>query len=289
MTLFQMCSASLDAVSFGMTALAGALYMRGADTRHSFSSGMHTALTVCLFSLATSRINLILLTLLPAALYSKRRSPQYLISGAAAFLSALAWLGTVLATVRGGHGNEPPLSSTIIEYYLHHVGSFISVLYATVTNGDLLQFYWDMFIGLFGWSGIELPVTGPAKVWGIFLDPFVYIAFGVLLPALTYLTAQRDVARLLSKPSLLLTIAAALSLFLIFPILLVVWTPHPARVIQGVQGRYFTPILILLSFSVLNGKLTHASRTTCMTIVFIIATLSVSDMAPQLLRQYWWN
>ena len=46
---------------------------------------------------------------------------------------------------------------------------------------------------------------------------------------------------------------AALSFLLIFFALLVTWTPHPAHVITGVQGRYFLVPALLLGY-VLGGS-----------------------------------
>ena len=71
MSLFQLGSASLDSVSFAMCVLAASLYMRGGDNRYSFNQPMLYALTACVFALATSRLYLFPLALLPSFLYHK--------------------------------------------------------------------------------------------------------------------------------------------------------------------------------------------------------------------------
>jgi hypothetical protein len=138
MTLFQLGSPTLDAVSFSTVVLTGALYMRSATKEFTFTTGMLILLTVCLFSLATTRVNLIVLTLLPCVLYFVRRSYRYLISGAAALLLSLSWVVFSLINVTGGHGNSPELRSQIVTHYLHHLGSFFVIVYDTVTNESLV-------------------------------------------------------------------------------------------------------------------------------------------------------
>jgi uncharacterized membrane protein len=287
MTLFQLGSASLDSVSFATCMLAASLFMRGSNIRFSFSHGMHAALLVCLFSLATSRINLIVLTLLPAILYTVRRSRLYLASSSLLIFLSLAWILFVLATVRGGHGNDAPTSLEIIKYYMHHITSLVSIFFATVTNVHLLQSYWYMFVGLLGWSSIEMAGTEFVAWRGILLDSTVYLAWGILLVTLAVISFQRDRACLLSRASLALAFAATFALLIIFPILLVTWTPHPAQLIVGVQGRYFTPILILLSFSAFSRRLSPAGVRAGLFIIFLMAAISITDMAPKLLNQYW--
>jgi uncharacterized membrane protein len=286
MTLYQLGSASLDGVSFSMIVLTGALYMRAAHPERPFKLWMLVVLTVCLFSLATSRINLIVLTLLPFTLYTLRRSRAYLISCAIAVLLAVAWTAFVFATVRGGHGNDPEASSQIVTYYLHHPFSFISVLYVTLTNGALVQFYWQMFVGVFGWSGIDL-FDGTLKGWGVFLSPAVYMAFTVLLVSMAVITFQRDRVRLLSRGPLSLVAAALGAVLLIFPILLATWTPQPAKFIYGIQGRYFIPTVILLSFAMFDARLARFGRGACCALLFTMAVVSVVGITPTLLSTWW--
>ena len=289
MTLYQLGSASLDAVSFSTVALTGALYMRAASAKLPFTTGMHALLALCLFSLATTRINLVVLTLLPIALYTTRRSYAYLVSSGAAVALSLMWIAFVLATVRGGHGNPPEVTSRIVAYYLHHIGSFFGVTYSTLTNGTLVQFYWKMFIGIFGWSSINIFPGGVLRSWGVFLAPTAYTAFSIVLVALAALTFQPNHSPNSGRGSLWLIGITLLSAFLILPILLATWTPQPAIFIYGIQGRYFIPTVILLGFALFGKRLTMGGTRACCALLFLAAIISVMGMTPVLLTTWWVN
>ncbi len=275
MTLFQLGSASLDSVSFAMTVLAASLFMRGSDRNYTFSSGMLIALSVCLFALATTRINLIVLTLLPVILYSIRGNKSYLIASIALIFFSLAWIGFVLNTVQGMPTRELTTIG-IIKYYLSDPASFFHVLFVTLTSADVWESYWKSYIGILGWQDAPLRHG-------------VYVMFGILLFILALISLQRDKARLLDWGSLSLTCGALASIFLLYVIFLTTWMPHPAKVILGIQGRYFTPPLILLAFSIFNKTLSGVERKIGLFIIFVMIACSIASMAPELLDRYYMN
>ena len=287
MTLFQLGSASLDAVSFSTVVLAGALYMRAASKELTFTPGMLVLFTLCLFSLATTRVNLIVLTILPCVLHSVRRSYRYLVASATAALLSLSWTAFSLATVSGGHGNSPEQRSQIVEHYSHHVGSFFAVVYDTLTNGTLVQFYWKMFVGVFGWSGIKIVDGGTIQQWGVLLHPVVYMVYAFLLISMASVTFQWSRSCSLSRPALWLLLATLSSAFLILPILLATWTPQPAKFIYGIQGRYFIPTTILLSFVLPTVHFSRLRATISYGILALSASISVLATAPTLLAAWW--
>ena len=289
MTIYQLGSASLDGVSFSTVALTGALYMRAATKEYSFTTGMQIFLALCLFSLATTRINLIVLTVLPAALYTVRRSYSYFITSGVALLLSLAWTFFAVSTVSGGHGNAPEVRSQMTTYYLHHPGSFLEIVVNTLTNASLLSFYWRMFVGVFGWSGIEFSDGGTFKEWGIFLSPVDYVSFGLLLAIVTCFSFRWRLALSLCSPSIWLVVATVLSACLILPILLVTWTPQAAKFIFGIQGRYFIPTVILLSFALPGARLVGNSAMALRALLLLAAIISVTVMPPVLLSAWWGN
>ena len=273
MTLFQLGSASLDAVSFAVTVLFASLYMRGTNNAYKFDSKMHIAFAICLFALVTTRINLIPLTLLPIVLYATRKNRIYLVSTFVLISLSFAWIGFVLKTVQGL--SVRTLTTTeIIKFYLEHPVDFYHVFIATITDSGILKHYWSMFIGILGWLDTPLPQSA-------------YIIYGVLLTALAFISFQRNRFCLQNGNCLSLAIATAPSIFLIFVIQLACWTNHPAKVIEGIQGRYFTPIFILLSFAVFNRRLSQLEIKIGLSVVFIMALLSVSIMGPTLRDRYW--
>jgi uncharacterized membrane protein len=276
MSLFQLGSASLDALTFSTSVLIGALFMRGADRTYSFSGYMHAALAFCLLALATSRVYLIALTLLPSVLFRVRRARSYLASTVMILVLSISWIVYVLKTVKDGgliHG-VGTLALDIASYYFEHAGALVKVFFATLSNVDILATHWRMFVGVLGW--IDTPLASG-----------VYIAFAVLATGLIVISCPRNTNQLLRGGSLPLTCCAVLSLILLHLIALAMWTPHPATVISGVQGRYFYPIFILLGFSMLGRPLENTERNLALCVSLILVGLAVASAAPRLLSRYW--
>lgn len=273
MTLFQLGSASLDSVTFGTCALTGALFLRACDPQFSFDLREHAAFVLCIISLATSRVVLIPLTLLPAVLYTVRRSYWYIISSMISGCLSLAWIAFVFVSIKGLPPNE---FSTLdmAKYYLTHPLVLCTISFDTLTDGDLLISYWTMFIGVLGW--VDTP-----------LNFYVYVLFGILLLGLVFISAQWDTTSSISRGRLSLLCASTLSLVFIFVVELLTFTPFNAKVIDGVQGRYFTPILILFGYAALGRKLSPLQVKLSFLTVFLVITLSIVSMVPKLLQRYW--
>jgi uncharacterized membrane protein len=273
MTLFQMSSASLDSVSYAACALVAALFMRGCDKGFEFTKAMHAALIICLFALATSRQNLFVFTLLPALLYRTRRSRVYLISSAVLFSVSLAWALYAFENVHGLRTSELP-TAEITAYRLTHLGSSIGILFATLLDAGSLRFYWCSFVGILGCLDTLLP--NPA-----------YIAFGVLLVTLGVLSAERSWQNVYKMPTAALLLGVAVAVALIFAILLITWTPPRASVIEGIQGRYFIPVVIFLGYALFNRSLPAAHRRLGSLIVFTMMTVSIWSVSHALVQRYW--
>jgi uncharacterized membrane protein len=270
MALFQLGSASLDAVTFGATAMAAALFMRGANTRYSFDTWMHITLIACLFTLATSRIFFIPLTLLPTILYKIRRSRTYLVSTVALIILSIGWISFALHSVKG----LPNLGLSTTElaiYYAARPGAFLQVLFNTITNGQTLRAYWIMFVGLLGW--LDTP-----------LDSAAYGAFAVSLAVFSFVCFDHRRTTLLGLGHLALVASNVLSVLLMFFIELVTWTPHPAMTIGGIQGRYFIPVLLILSYSTFCRCPRIPELRVCSAILFLMASFSVAELAEKRVR-----
>lgn len=273
MTLFQLGAASLDAVTFGTCALTAALFARGSDTRFSFSKGMHWAIILCAFSLATSRIVLIPITLLPSLLYFSRRSKAYLVSSAIAASLSLAWIVFAFLSVKGLPAREVGTTDAGFQYLLHPT-ALIHVFYNTLSSREVLGSYWAMFIGVLGW--LDIP-----------LDPYVYTLFAILFAVLAIMSLQRDIASCLCIGQISLVSAGIVSLVLTFVVELVTWTPYPSALIEGIQGRYFTPIMIFLSYSIFGRRLSSNELKWGLAINVLAVALSVASTIPKLTHRYW--
>jgi uncharacterized membrane protein len=84
-----------------------------------------------------------------------------------------------------------------------------------------------------------------------------------------------------------LIVVAFGSTFLIFVALLLNWSEHPAELIVGVQGRYFTIPLLMLAYASLPYKHEHQSVNSHWLGVFSLWVLYVAfEMNHVLIRRY---
>lgn len=273
MALFQLASASLDSVTFGLASLTGALFMRGADRNASFTATMHTALAICVLMLATSRINLFPLTSLTCVLFFYRKSKSYLASGAIVIALSLAWVLYTLMSVRG----VPPRgvsTQEIIQYYVTGPGSFIKLLFATLTNTETLKGYWSMFVGVLGWLDVALGSE-------------VYIGFAVLLSALALVcigSRRRAVVQSGGPPFAFLVVSCTVLMFFLF---LVTYNSHPASSIDGIEGRYFITLMILIAYAIFGSPFRLPELRIGLVLLALMSVLSIIGMVPRLLARYW--
>lgn len=135
MCLFQLSSASLDAMMLSTTALVASLFLRGCRGEVPFSATLHVVLTACLILLATSQIPYLALTPLLLVLHRVRKSPAYLISFVVVLGLSAAWILFALTI----HGGDP---------ITQEVRFFSDALTA--------RGYWQMFIGVLGWLDTPL-------------------------------------------------------------------------------------------------------------------------------------
>lgn len=275
MSLFQMSSASLDAVSFATTALAASLFLRGYRRDLLFGHGLHTLLATCIFLLATSRFICIALTPMLVVLYGVRKSRSYAISFVAVLTLSLAWIIFARTTVHGqGAMTQATSSSDIIRYYLIHPVTFLGVVFRTLTDATILRGYWEMFVGVLGWMDIPL---GSAA----------YVSFAVELMAVVIVSTPASSLRYLNRGHLTVAGAGIATLLLLFLVALSAWTEHPATVVRGIQGRYLYPIVILLLFACWTGRPCTKRLAASVTILIFMAVSSVDFTVPRLIHRYY--
>lgn len=238
MSFFQLLSPTLDGLTNGMSLAVIGLFLsclNNPGQRRNFY-----ALSLLVFLLATTRIHLISFIIFIFIIAWSERNRIFSCMAFVVSLSSIAW---IYFSIRNTVDNRVPREMSSIEmliHYLGHPGEFISVLYRTITSSDRMTFYWHSFLGNLGW-----------------LDTPLKSIFYVLLPALllallvnSLFSNNRKFATPAARWYLLL--AAILSTLAIFSALLISWTPFPAIVINGIQGRYFTVPMILL-FCSLQG------------------------------------
>jgi len=109
---------------------------------------------------------------------------------------------------------------------------------ALATYAQQHSFIMESFIGRLGWLDVELPV------W-VHVVAVASLLLAVLVSARPYVIWQRQALVRAVDLGVALTSSA-----LVFAVEYVTWTPVGQDVVEGVQGRYFLPVMLLLCASV---------------------------------------
>lgn len=238
MALFQAVLPTLDGFTTALALVVLALFARSLEKDLDWK--LQAIMNGCLLMVLTSRVHLLPMAALPFVSAWHRRRASDAAWGLAVLAGTVAWLAfavtsTVDTRIPRNHG-----TMELIQHYMVAPWDFFSILARTCIDPELRTFYWHSFIGILGW--LDAPLVQAFYPW---------ITGGLLVCMLTGISWPADRQDAVFRLSLL-TIAA-LSFLLIFFALLVTWTPHPARVIAGVQGRYFIVPALLLGY-VLGGS-----------------------------------
>lgn len=263
MSLFQMGSASLDGIAHAICLVVLALYLKTNQTKSSPSKWIGLILCVLIALLTTSRIHLIPLLLLPFLAYRNTQQKLYLWGGVTALTFTVTWIIMTMLSVADLRVVSTLKGAGLIAYYVMHPLELFQVFFNTFTSISTLKSYATAFIGVLGWLDTSFP-------------KFIYIVFGALLGLLT-LSCISWCPRTI-KPSVQATfvICAVGSIAIIFLSLLVQWTPHPATIILGVQGRYFFGPALLLSIAFTSPISIEKPVRQRLSFVFLIALASCS-------------
>lgn len=236
MALFQMATASLDGVSTALAVFAMAMFLRTTLDREKSPPYLLAGLSVSLVLLITCRVHLLpMLLLLPAAWFYTRNR-RYLIATAVATALILLWLGVAIATTVSGQANTGLSTSGIVAHYIGQPLAFPTVLLNTFSDLPTTQFYRESFIGVLGWIDTRLPDA-------------VYTQAGWSLVAMALLSVSVGHLKRDWRARALLLACAVFAVLLVFFALLVTWTPHPAAMVHGVQGRYFLVPALLIAYA----------------------------------------
>jgi uncharacterized membrane protein len=190
-------------------------------------------LALCLFLLTTSRTHLLPLLALPFFVAWQRQSRRDFYLACSVAAGAIGWTLFALLTTSDLRIVRHLTTTQLLFFYVADPLAFFRVVWATLV--DQFEFFQLSFIGLLGWLDTRLPTNDYPLLWQ-----------GLGLCALTSVSvaALREDWR----ARLLLLVLALASMALIFLALLVTWTPHPATMVLGVQGRYFVVPAILLGY-----------------------------------------
>lgn len=271
MVLMQIASASLDGVAFGLTGFVAAIFWRMLGPGFKYQKTFFWILILSVFSLVTTRVNLIPLVALPLFIYLRNRS-FYIIAGFSILtLSCAGWVAFTVKTVKGV---TPAYFAPNLIYELTHPIYTIVTLADQVFSSMFVYHMTRMFLGVAGWHYS-------------LLTPFQY---GAVLLFVIGLVASEPKLRKLRGMSLrscgilLLALASCAMIFMIF----LATNPLEAPSLSGLQGRYFIPPFILIFF-VLSIHHDDEKTWLCGRVValYILLLLSGVFTSSVILERFW--
>lgn len=279
MYVFQLATVNGDMVTNSCTVLLVALVLRLAQDRRRASGRVLAVLAALSLTVGLSKTAYIpllaVLLLLPTDVFgSMWRRATWLISiiVLAIGLSA-AWIAAssaVYAPLRADVQIDPLQQ---LEFVLANPLHFIGVV-TTDFISKFFNFYWDGFIGRLGWGDVALPLVA-------------VMGYGLLLWFALLWSDGEQTAQAV-YPRAVAALAIVTSALVIFLLVYLVFSPVGAGHIEGVQGRYFLPLAMLLPFALcasnllrrflLRSGLLAAVESTFPTIIFL-ATIAMQIVA----------
>lgn len=234
MALFQIISPTIDGLCFALALLVLSLFLlqwqEGKATRWQAF-----AFYASIFLLVTSRTNLIPIVLLPLVLLLRHWSWQRLAATATLLAASTGWTLYGLIHTQDHRVVRALSTGQIIGTYLRDPLDFLRLVGRTIADPFQGHLIASSFVGNLGWA--DAPIADLA---------LVTIGCGLLLAAgLTVAATSYQKADLGIRATLL--VAAVGSALLAFFALAVTWNDYPARVIEGLQGRYFIIPAMLLA------------------------------------------
>ena len=240
MSLYQLASPSLDGVATATFILVLSIFSRITYERKVSCRWTAFLLGALIALLASSRIHAIPLLLLLFTSYIFTRDKKYLFSGLASGLFVAIWLYISIKTTVDRRVINTISSAEILDYYLHNIGTFFKLVFATLSNPEYFSFYVRSSLGNLGWA--DWPQGQFTKQ--------IYALIVVCLALIAVLSTRITELKKMIGVRSLLVFCSASSVLIIFFALLIGWTTHPANFIEGVQGRYFHFPLLLIGYAI---------------------------------------
>ena len=248
MALHQAASYSYDAFINGMALLLIALILRAADRKDRMTTGEYMALLAAGVLMAPAKAVytpiLALLLFIPSCRFRSGKQKLLMIGYiwvAALAAVALFQLGGIRSAVtsRGGSTNWEGNTNYTLSFLLSHPVDAIR-LFANSLRANLSE--WPKQAVGSRLSGMSMEVTG----WKI----TVYM----ILLLLASLTANGNETHITGPERTAYFGVSAVVVFLVMLTMLLNWTSQNDTMIQGIQGRYFIPVLPLL-WMCLNNRM----------------------------------
>lgn len=276
MTLFQISSASLDGVSTALAIFSISAFLRISKDGDATSAWVSYAFALAVVVLASSRIHSFPIFILLAASYFYTKNKRVLFLSFASALFVLGWTLFAIKTTVDQRVAIGESTSGIIYFYLFNPDRFFSVVWQTLINTDLQGFYFRSFLGILGW--LDSPF--PDRYYGY---------LGAMLAAIAFFSFSLQGVKCDWPQRLLLLFVSLVSIVFILFALLVTWSPHPAQLISGVQGRYFLIPLIVFAYAICGdvGVLGSFRLRAALFLVLVLFVFSIKSSVGLIVDRYY--
>jgi len=236
MTLFQLSSASLDGLATALAIFVISAFSRIVGTESKPRHLLFALMIVAWLLIASSRLQLFPMILLPIMAGLMLRRYWYVISACLAALCVIGWQVLMMKTVVDGRVELGASTGEIAVHYLQNPGRLLNVLWMTLSDEAQMRGYLSSFFGVLGW--LDTPFVGKEYIYMFLLTLMIFLS------SVAYKSLLGD------KWIRISLIACALgSIAIVFFAMLISWTPHPAMLIDGVQGRYFLIPAMLFAYA----------------------------------------
>lgn len=237
MTIFQLSSPVLDSITISLTVLIMSIY--SASKKSSLSPVSFTVILLACFLVATSKANMLPICAVPFLTSVKIKNSIKNLLSFLPVIMAFAWIALALSSTNDGGVHHVGYSQgDVMKHYILHPLETITIIFNTVTDHDLVKFYYRSFLGILG----PLTVT-------LSKNDYPIIAILLIMAVIfTHFTTKRVKV---NAPIVIIAIACT---GLIFCALLVQWSEFPTTKIDGIQGRYFIPPIIVLLFGISDSN-----------------------------------
>lgn len=280
-TLQQMSSVNLDAITIPLAFLVTAGFTNGAfgvspdGTRSNTALLVRVAAWVLLCLLCLAKI-VFLVFLLPIGWWMLRGHwRMFLLPVTSTIIACILWQ-TYLA--HSYVDTRIELAAGPIHRMLEALSSPIGMFTLFWRTIDTLgEFYIDTMVGVLGWLDTPLPA-------GTMAVSTLTLMMAVVADALAYNPLQKTTRAILSLSALACAVGTILLMW-------AVWTPPGVLLIAGVQGRYFTPVLPALAIALgLRKQIPSISRLATWLFVgtaMLAVAVETVDIPATLLERYW--
>lgn len=276
LALFQMMSTSQDGIALALLVFCLSIFLKLMESSAEVQKLLYAGFIAALLLLVTTRINLFPMLLLPFLLFYKHKNRYMAFWSVALIFCALGWVLYAMMTTVDSRVSIGATSSELLIYYLKHPFQYLTLIQASLGHYQLGGFYVASFIGILGWLDAGIP-------------DFVKNIYCILLAALLVLTISFRNIAVEVYGRVALVIVAISSFLLVFLLLLITWTPHPAELILGVQGRYFWASALIFSMAATStfSDLGRPIRAMSGFLLCILAILSITSITTTTIKRYY--